>query len=227
LNWQVQLLSLQLANEPETRQILSDTERLTRSTEAFARLADQLPQVVNDQREAAINQILAGLAAERTNLLAGLAAEDTKARTLLAETRETLTAGSQMAVSVNGAIQSLDGFVRFVSPATNEPAKSTNSKPFNVLDYGTAATQVGGAARDLGALLTSVNESTPQLAQLRRQTTVDVQRVVRQAFWLGLVLILILLAGSVVAAVTYRLLAARLPWVRGPSSINPSLTRSN
>ena len=76
LDWQVQLLSLQLVNQPETKQILSDTERLTRSTEAFARLADQLPQVVNDQREAAINQILAGLAVERTNLFAGLAAEE-------------------------------------------------------------------------------------------------------------------------------------------------------
>jgi len=96
LNWQVQLLSLELANQPETKQILSDTERLTRSTEAFARLADQLPKVVNDQREAAINQILAGLAAERTNLFIGLATEEQKARALLAETRETLNAGSPL-----------------------------------------------------------------------------------------------------------------------------------
>ena len=210
LNWQVQLLSLQLANQPETRQILSDTERLTRSTEAFARVADQLPQLVNDQREAAINQILAGLAAERTNLLAGLAAEEQKARALLAETRETLNAGSQMAVSVNTAVQSLDAFVRSVSPATNRPAGSTNSRPFNVLDYGTAASQVGAASKDLGALLTSVNESTPQLARLRQETTRDAQRLVQHAFWLGLTLILILLAGSVVAGLVYRMLAAKL-----------------
>jgi hypothetical protein len=75
---------------------MSDTERLTRSTEAFARLTDQFPKLVNDQREAAINQFLAGLAAERTNLLAGLGAEEQKARALLAETRETLNVGSQM-----------------------------------------------------------------------------------------------------------------------------------
>ena len=119
LDWQVQLLSLQLVNQPETKQILSDTERLTRSTEAFAQLTDQLPKLVNDQREAAIQQILEGLASERTNLLASLAAEEQKARALLAEARETLNAGSQMAVSANTAIQSLDAFVRSVSPATN------------------------------------------------------------------------------------------------------------
>lgn len=215
LDWQVQLLTLQLVNQPETKQILSDTERLTRSTEAFAQVADQLPKLVNDQREAAINQILAGLASERTNLLAGLAAEEQKARALLAETRETLNAGSQMAVSVNTAVQSLDAFVRSVSPATNRPAGSTNSKPFNVLDYGTAAGQVGTAARDLGALLNSVNESTPQLARLRRETTVDAQRVVQHAFWLGLALILILLVGAVLAGLVYRVLAAKLTPPRG------------
>src|SRR5208283_986920 len=74
LNWQVQLLSLELANQPETKQILSDAERLTRSTEAFAQVADQLPKLVNDQRQAGIQQLLDGLASERTNLLAGLAA---------------------------------------------------------------------------------------------------------------------------------------------------------
>ncbi|MCX6926798.1 MAG: hypothetical protein NT154_26875, partial [Verrucomicrobia bacterium] len=210
LNWQVQLLSLELANQPEITQILSDTERLTRSTEAFARIADQLPKLVNDQREAAINQILVGLAAERTNLLAGFAAEEQKARALLAETRETLNAGSQMAVSVNTTVQSLDAFIRSVSQATNRPADSTNSKPFNVLDYGAAASQVGTAAKDLGAMLTTVNETTPQLARLRQDATVDAQRVVQHAFWLGLVLILILLVGSVVAGLAYRVLAARL-----------------
>jgi hypothetical protein len=222
LNWQVQLLSLELANQPETKQILSDTERLTRSTEAFARLADQLPKVVNDQREAAINQILAGLAAERTNLFIGLAAEEQKARALLAETRETLNAGSQMATSANAAIQSLDAFVRSVSPATNRLVESTNSKPFNVLDYGAAASQVGAAAKDLGGLLNSVNETTPQLARLRQEATLDAQRVVQRAFWLGLALILILLAGSVAAALAYRLLAAKLARARGlPAADSP------
>jgi hypothetical protein len=147
---------------------------IAKALTAGARIAGVKSQLVNDQREAAINQVLAGLAAE-----------EQKARALLAETRETFNAGSRMAVSVNTTVQSLDAFVRSVSPPTNRPADPTNSKPFNVLDYGTAAGQVGAAARDLGGLLTSVNESSPQLARLRQETTGDAQRLVQHAFWLG------------------------------------------
>jgi hypothetical protein len=60
-----------------------------------------------------------------------------------------------------------------------------------------------------------VNETTPQLARFRQEATVDAQRVAHHAFWLGLALILILLTGSVAAALAYRLLAARLSRARG------------
>ena len=139
-----------------------------------------------------------------------MAAEDQKARALLAEMRETLNAGDQMAGSVNTAIHSLDAFVRSVSPATNETTHATNSKPFNVLDYGTAAGQVGSAAKDLDALLNSVNQSTPQLARLRQGAADDANRVVEHAFWLALALILILLAGLLLVGLAYRMLAHRL-----------------
>jgi hypothetical protein len=209
LNWQVQLLSLQLVAQPESKQILSDAERLTRSTEAFARVADQLPKLVNDQRQAAIQQVLDGVATERTNLLAGLAAEEQKARALLTEARQTLDAGSGMAVSVQAAVKSLDEFVRTVSPTNRAPA-ATNSKPFNVQEYGQAAGQVGLMAQDLQKLLSGVNQTTPELARLRDETVHDAQQVLTRAFYLGVALSLILLAGAVVAGLAYRALADRL-----------------
>ena len=210
LNWQVQLLSLQLTSQPEARQMLADANRLTLSTEAFAKVADQLPGLVNDQREAGIKQILDGLANERTNLLAGLAAEEGKARQLLVEARQTLDAGSGMADSVSASIKTLDEFVRYVSPPqTNPAAAAANRHAFNVLDYGTAAGQVGSAARDLGALLTAVNQSAPEIARLRQDTTADAERMLHRAFWLGLALILILLAGAVLAGLAYRLLVRK------------------
>ena len=211
LSWQIQLMSLQLAQQPEVREIMADADSFSRSSAEFAKVAGQLPQLVNDQREAAIKQILDGVAAERTNLLAGLAAEEQKARALLTETRETLNAGSGMATSVSQAIKTLDEFVRYVSPSNAEPASvSTNSHPFNVLDYGTAAGQVGLAAKDLNALMATLNQTTPEIARLSQQTTDDATRFVHRLFWLGLVLILILLAGSVLAGLVYRALANRL-----------------
>ncbi len=220
LNWQVQLLSLQLVNQPETKQILSDTERLTRSTEAFARVADQMPKLVNDQRQAGIQQILDGLASERTNLLAGLASQEQSTRALLAETRQTLDAGRDMAVSVQAATKSLDEFVRSVSPGTNSAPAATNSKPFNVLDYGQAAGQIGGMAQDLNGLLTGVNQSAPELARLRGEATADAERVLNHAFWLGLALSLIVLAGAVLAGLAYRGLADK--WKQNGAGTSPS-----
>ncbi len=208
LNWQVQMLAYEMADQPEFRQVLTNTEQLTRSTEAFSQLADQMPKLVNDQREAAIQQVLAGLAAERTNWLNSLAAEEQKAHSLLAETRQTLDAGSQMAASLNLTIQSLDQFVRYVSPPATNPGPATaNQRPFDVLDVGTAANQVGAMAQNLQSLLAEANQSAPRAAQLGQQTRAEAEQVLNRAFWVGAALILIFLAGSVLAGMTYRALA--------------------
>lgn len=213
LSWQAELLAYRLAGQPEARQVLADADRFTRSTESFARTAEQLPQLVREEREAAIRQLLAGVAAERSNIVASLDAQETKLRALLPEVRQTLTAGSDMAASVNDAVKSLDAFVRYVSPPDTNTVASpadTNSPPFNVLDYGKSASQIGAMATQLNTLLTSVNQSVPQLAKLSQQSATDLERVVDRAFRLGLVLVGTLLVGAVLAGLTYRVLADRL-----------------
>jgi hypothetical protein len=75
-----------------------------------------------------------------------------------------------------------------------------------VLDYGAAASQVGVAANNLNTLLTTINESVPQLAQLQRQSADEANRVVDHAFWRALVLIIVFLAGAVAAACIWRIL---------------------
>ena len=200
LAWQTELLAYQLAVQPESKQMLADAERLAGAAEVFSRTAGQLPQVVNDQREAAIKQ-----------LLDGLMSEEGKTRALLAETRQTLAAGNEMATSINSTVRSLNELVRSASPpVTNQTSVATNSKPFDVLDYGRAAGQIGAAANDLSALLVAVNQSTPAVQHLSQQTTADAQRVLQQAFRLALVLICVFLAGSVGAGLAYRALANKL-----------------
>jgi hypothetical protein len=225
LNWQAELLALQLADQPAARQVLTNADQLSASLQVFAKTAEQLPQLVNQQREAAIQQIFAGVAAERSNILASLASEEKKTRELLAEARLTLNAAGEMAASLNTAIQSLDAFVRYVSPpptnAAAEPA-DTNSRPFDVLDYGRAAGQIGAMAKELNALLTSANQSTPQVVHLGQQAADRIEGAVRRGFWLGLALIGILLVGAVLAALAYRRLANRLErQERRPSSNEP------
>jgi hypothetical protein len=91
-----------------------------------------------------------------------------------------------------------------------------------VLDYGTAATQIGSAANNLTTLLASANQSLPQMEELSQQMTDNANRVMQHAFWLGLALIFIFLAGSAVAGLTYRVLANKLA-NRGKDSSAPRL----
>jgi hypothetical protein len=193
LSWQVEVLAYQLADQPESKQILDDAGRLATSAEMFAKTATQLPQLVNDQRQAAIQQVLDGLRSQETDV------------------RQTLNAGADAATAINGAIQSLDKFVRYVyTPDANQTAGSTNGTSFNVLDYGKAAGQVGDAAKNLNTLLTTMNQSTPQLAQLGQQTTTDAKQVVDHAYRRGLELILVFLGGLLVTGLIYRILARLL-----------------
>jgi hypothetical protein len=174
LSWQAEALVAQVANQPESKQVLTDANRLAASSEIFAKTAQQLPELLND-------------------------------------THSTLNSASDAATNINAAIKSLQEFVQYVSATNASPTSdATNRHPFNVLDYGTAASQIGAAANNLNALLASVNHSAPQLEKLSQQTAADADRVVQHTFRLGLVLILILLAGSVAAGLVYRVLANKL-----------------
>src|SRR5204862_277373 len=58
LNWQVELLTYELAVQPETKQLLADSSRFVQSSEAFAKTMEELPKVISREREAAIKQVL-------------------------------------------------------------------------------------------------------------------------------------------------------------------------
>lgn len=211
ISWQTEVLVCRLADEPESKQMLADAARVAAAAESFAKTAEQLPQFINDQREATIQQ-----------LFNGLDAREAKGSELLTSSRQTLIAANEMAISINTAIKSLDGFVRYVSPDDPSPSVSdTNSKPFDVLDYGRAADQIGVAAKQLQSLLTSMDQSMPQLAQVSDQAAGNAERLMHRAFRLGLILIFILLAGVVLAGLTYRVIAQK--WLNNPmkTSVTP------
>ena len=194
LSWQAELVALEMANQPESRQLLTNAQQLSSASVAFSQVAAQLPQVINAQREAAIDQIFDRLRSEGTN-----------SRVALQELRDALDAGDNAARSINAAIKSLDEFVRQVTKAdTNAKAASTNSRPFNVLDYGVAAAEIGQAAKALNAALSTLNQTTPELKALGEQAAADADRLVTKSFIFGLILIGVLLGGGVLAGLTFR-----------------------
>ncbi len=208
LSWQAEFLTLQLANQPAPQQVLSNAAQVSASMQTFARTAEQLPQLLDQQREAAIDQFYTGLATERSNLLASLMVEEKHLRALLAEARGTIESTGQAASEVNAAVETIDAFVRYVMPPQTSVAIAADEgkRGFDVLDYGIAAGQVGAAARDIHSLLEAATLNAPQFAEVGRHAADDLDDALYLAFGLGVALILIFFA----AALTYRILAGRL-----------------
>ncbi len=199
LNWQAQVLVLQLSRQPESKQILANANQLASSAEVFAETARQLPQLINDQRHAAIQQVLDGLMSQAD-----------KSSEILTNARSTLQSAGEAATNINTAIKSLSDFVRSVTPTNSATSADTNSRPFDVLDYARTATQVAAAASNLTLLLASANQSAPAVEKLGQQTADSANRVVQRAFRLGLILISVFLVGAFVVALAYRLVANAL-----------------
>ena len=211
MRWQAELLALEIQQQPAPQELLSSTARVSRSIESISKTVEGLPELVNAQREAAIAQLFAGVSAEREAILAELEAKEATLETLLGQLRETMNAGGAMGTSLTETIRSLDAFVHYVSPPPdpNAPPKPAG-KPFDPLDFGKAATDVGAMARDLNTLLRSANETAPAIAKIGEKTGEDLKGVIDHAFWRGLILILVLLAGSIPARLAYRAIERKL-----------------
>ena len=201
LSWQAELLTYQLAATPEVKQALSDTERLTKSTEVFAKTAEQLPKLVNDQREAAIKQLLDGLATERTKLIATLAADDMKLRTTLAELRQTLDAGNELAKSADATVKSVDTLMARFDKGTNAPAvTATNARPFDILDYAATAKEFTTTIKELNATVNSLDKAVPQIQKAGETFENTGNRLLNRLFLVGAGLVVILVTGALAMA---------------------------
>ena len=211
-----ELLAYRLADMTEVRQALTNTARLSDSADRISRAAESVSQTAA--------QLPDRIATERKEILAALEQQEGKLRNLATEVNRTLVAGEAMSTSLHTTLTTFDALMKRFGvgePETNA-VPDTNAPPFNILDYGKVATDVGGMAKDLNTLLTSVNQSVPHVALLGQQATADAGRVVQRAFWLGLVLILVLLGGSMLAALAYRILVAKwIPTEPRPSSSPP------
>ena len=193
LGWQVELTAFQLAVQPESRQVLSNLNDVAQSTTVFARTAEGLPQLVNEQREAAINQLLSGAAAASSNLLVGLSAEEPRLRKLLDDTRLTLDAGQGMSTSLNSTLKTFDALMkRFgVGEVETNAVPDTNSTPFNILDYAHTAERITVMANELDQLIkdTRATVDAPAVSAAADRARADLRSLINHAFFLGLALI--------------------------------------
>ncbi len=201
LEMQTRLLTLQLAAQPAPAQALTDVSRAALAVESAARTAEGLPALVDREREAAIRQFLDALSAQ-----------ETRARTLLAEMRRTLDAGTGAANAVHGALGSLDAILAVTSKPA--PPGTPPSHPFDVNEYTRALEQLGRSATELDTLLRSVNRDAPRIAALigdaGREASERGRALVDYAFGRALALALVLVLSVLAAALLYRWASQRM-----------------
>jgi len=208
LDMQAQLLTLQLSSQPASEKLLEDTTRISKSAERVAVTASQLPEVIDRQREAAIDQVMTALAEQ-----------ESRSRALLADVKQTLDAGAGAASSVNDAIRSANALLASVNkpppPGTPPPPPG---KPFDIAEYTQALNELGKSAQDLEALVSSLDQSVPRVAALAEtvtgKATGEVRALVDYAFRRALALVLVLVGAVLLAAITYRWAAVRLARAR-------------
>jgi len=221
VRWQTELLSLNAVRMPAVQQLVTNSTLITSSAETFARVADQLPKLVNDQREAAIKQVFDGLAAERTNLIASLAANDTKLDARLVQLRQTLNAATELIQSSDTTIKTLDQFLVRFDKGTNLPdAVVTNSRPFDILDYATTAKEMTTTIKQLNEMLDSLDIAVPHIQKSAETFESAGNRLLARLFCLGAGLIVLFFLGALLLGTAYW----RLSRKRSASAVD-SLTR--
>jgi hypothetical protein len=203
LRMQTELLTYDLAAQPAVQLALTNTATLSESANRASRAVESVSQTAA--------QLPDRISAERKEILAALEQQEGKLRDLAAQMDRALLSGEKMSSSLNTTIVAFDGLMkRFgVGESASNAPTGTNSPPFSILDYAKTASQIGDMAKELNALVTSVNQSVPQMQRLSQQAGADLQKVVDHALRLGLVLIVVLVAGAVPAGLLFRFLAGR------------------
>ena len=198
VNLQIENVTTDLLTEPEVRGALADADRVSRSAERFAGVAEALPQTFARERAALINQLSEVLVVQEATM-----------RPMLVELRQALEAANATAGSVDSVVKSIDTLMaRRPPPAA--AAGAAAGPPFDINEYTRAAEEFTTLANELRALLTALDGKAPALAGTLDRTVEQGRSLVdRLALWIA-ALIALAIGGTLAAALTYRLVATRM-----------------
>jgi hypothetical protein len=195
LDMQVERLTYQVAAMPETRSLLTSVDRVSLVGSASDRLVDDLPDLLDRQREALVGELTQTLNAQSATL-----------GTLAGQLRTALQAGTDTAGAVNGALQT---FERISGQFTRKPAPSSGPPqpprpPFDIRHYTAMLEQAAVTARELETLAQRSDVLVPALRSATQDAAFQVRSIVNHVFMLLALLVLVIAAAALLAALAYR-----------------------
>jgi hypothetical protein len=201
LDMQVERLTYQFAVMPETRSLLTSVDRVSLVGSASDRLVDNLPDLLDREREALVAQLTQTLNSQSAAL-----------GTLAGELRTTLQAGTDTASAVNGALQT---FERIRLLFTTKPQSASGppqpkGPPFDIRNYTAMLEQAALTARELGNLAQHGDELAPALRSATQDAALQARGILNHLFLLLVLLVLVIAAAALLAALAYRRIIMRL-----------------
>ncbi len=191
LDMQIERISYQLAAMPEAKRMLADADQFGVAAASAARLADDLPDVLAREREAAIRQFMDSVNAQTAGM-----------RGLMTQLQGTLVAGTATSDSLNATIRSADQLLaRFDKP---RPEGAAARRPFDISDYTAAAAEFARTASELERLVAGIERGTPALAQSAGRAAADLQGVIDHLLWRALLVGVLLLVAALLTLLAYR-----------------------
>ena len=161
-----------------------------------------------------VDHVFESFAAERSSTIEQFAAEEAKMRGVLTDLRQTLVAANDLTVSADTLVAKLD----LGAPAGDGPAAEP-AKPFDIDDYRATLVEASAAIRELDTLLGSAQRllDSPGGSQLLPQLLGSIDdvgdksmKIADRVFLLAALLIVITLAGFVMARIAYRWAVTRM-----------------
>jgi len=198
LDMEVERLVYQLAVMPETKQTLTNVDRVGLAAAALGSLSQDAPRIIAQERRAMVQDLNDTLSMQQKAIMQ-----------LLVETRGVLASGTEASESLNKTVLQIDALVGRFQDRPAQQTGATPRRPFDINEYGSAVREVATSAEELRRLLEQLSVSTSSVQTLTRSTVTQVHELVDRVFWLGAVLILLLCGSVLAAALTYRFISLR------------------
>ena len=187
-------------------------------------VTQKMPMLLRWQTELlsvnAIKQVFDGVASERTNLVAVLATDEINLRPTLVELRQTVVAATELLKTSDATVKSLDTFLARFDKGTNTPVSTTtNTRPFDILDYAATAKEFTVTIKELNTAINSLDKTVPQFQKAGDAFESMGKRLLNRLLLVGAALIfLALIAGLVFWRIVRKCL------IRLPASTNASFS---
>jgi ferritin-like metal-binding protein YciE len=217
--YEAEVAVYELAAQPELKQLMTSLGSFTATSDNLSAALDRLPTLVATERQAAIEQVMSGLAREGENLLLALDQQAVRLGGVLAQLKETLEVGAGLTSEINATFATVDSLVTRLELDRPTPEK----KAFKIQDYQQAFSEATITVTETNNLLHSldrflsdrVDETKPgpfqELVETLDQT---VAGWLVLAFILGALLVLFI-AVVVLAMLIYRRRVLRMASANG------------